>query len=325
MNAFDYQTWHNDLLCCLTQTRATFSTWHIDTVELQRNSQAQWIMAYQWLKNLKQAHSSTLDASSATIDIRASASVAATNLQQLHSHLSALMPWRKGPWNYFGVYIDSEWQSQHKYARLQPHLSKLDDAVVLDIGGGNGYYAHRLIAAGAGQVVVVDPSALFFWQAISANQFTQLPYCHIPQPFVLQTCMLNAFDIVLSLGVLSHRRDVFTHLQDIRSCLATAGVAYLETLVIDGDNQTVLTPNDRYAAMRNVWHIPSIAALQNWILKVGFSTSRVLDVTQTTTNEQRKTPWITGNSLDSFLHPFDEHKTVEGYPAPRRALLELRQ
>nr|WP_169730591.1 DUF1698 domain-containing protein [Carnimonas nigrificans] len=38
-------------------------------------------------------------------------------------------------------------------------------------------------------------------------------------------------------------------------------------------------------------------------------------------DEQRSTEWMTFQSLKDFLDPEDQHKTIEGYPAPRRALL----
>ncbi|WP_455200938.1 DUF1698 domain-containing protein [Kaarinaea lacus] len=45
-----------------------------------------------------------------------------------------------------------------------------------------------------------------------------------------------------------------------------------------------------------------------------------MDVTQTTVEEQRVTHWMHFESLADFLDPEDYNKTVEGYPAPRRAI-----
>ncbi|MCK5863518.1 MAG: DUF1698 domain-containing protein, partial [Marinobacter adhaerens] len=44
-----------------------------------------------------------------------------------------------------------------------------------------------------------------------------------------------------------------------------------------------------------------------------------VDVTPTTTDEQRSTDWMRFNSLQDFLDPNDPSKTVEGYPGPLRA------
>ena len=35
---------------------------------------------------------------------------------------------------------------------------------------------------------------------------------------------------------------------------------------------------------------------------------------------REKTPWIQTESLEDFLHPDDLSKTIEGYPAPVRAI-----
>ncbi len=95
----------------------------------------------------------------------------------------------------------------------------------------------------------------------------------------------------------------------------------LETLVIEGDENAVLVPVDRYAQMRNVYFFPSARALKVWLENVGFENVRIVDENVTTTGEQRTTEWMTHNSLPDYLDPNDPSKTVEGHPAPRRAVL----
>ena len=73
--------------------------------------------------------------------------------------------------------------------------------------------------------------------------------------------------------------------------------------------------------MRNVWFIPSPEQLISWLERCGFQQCEVLDISQTSTNEQRRTDWMTFDSLPQFLDPKDNRKTIEGYPAPVRALL----
>ena len=41
----------------------------------------------------------------------------------------------------------------------------------------------------------------------------------------------------------------------------------------------------------------------------------------TSTEEQRRTEWMTTESLADFLDPEDSSKTREGYPAPLRAVI----
>lgn len=84
--------------------------------------------------------------------------------QQLTQLLKQFMPWRKGPFSLFGILIDSEWQSQMKWQRLQDQISPLHNRLVLDVGCGNGYYAYRMIGQGARAVIGLDPSVLFAMQ-----------------------------------------------------------------------------------------------------------------------------------------------------------------
>ena len=78
---------------------------------------------------------------------------------------------------------------------------------------------------------------------------------------------------------------------------------------------------ERYAQMRNVWFLPSTDALTVWLSRLGFENIRVVDVNDTTLDEQRTTDWMDKQSLKDFLMPEDITRTIEGYPAPRRAVI----
>jgi tRNA (mo5U34)-methyltransferase len=110
-------------------------------------------------------------------------------------------------------------------------------------------------------------------------------------------------------------------LVQLKQLLTAKGQLILETLIIHEDSDTVLCPQRRYARMRNVFFIPTIRCLQNWLQRCGFDSVRCVDVTPTTKVEQRKTFWIDSDSLDTFLDPHDDQRTVEGYPAPVRAMV----
>jgi len=99
------------------------------------------------------------------------------------------------------------------------------------------------------------------------------------------------------------------------------GELVLETLVIEGERGEVLVPEGRYAAMRNVWFIPTVAELEGWMRRCGYRDVRVVDISVTTVEEQRRTDWMRFNSLADFLDPGDPTRTIEGHPAPRRAIL----
>jgi len=237
----------------------------------------------------------------------------------LEEGLQGLRPWRKGPFDFFGVTIDAEWRSDWKWDRLAPLLDFAGKRV-LDVGCGNGYYARRVRGAGAATVVGVDPTLLFSCQSAAFDRYAPDPqWLLLPLPFEALP-KAQPFDLVMSMGVLYHRRDPLAHLSALAAQLAPGGQLVLETLVIPGDAQQVLVPPDRYARMRNVWFLPSVAALQRWLDRLGLE-SHCANVAPTTPEEQRTTPWMPFESLREALAPDDESLTVEGLPAPHRALL----
>jgi tRNA (mo5U34)-methyltransferase len=132
---------------------------------------------------------------------------------------------------------------------------------------------------------------------------------------------LEAFDTVFSMGVLYHRRSPLDHILQLRDCLKPGGELVLETLVIEEDENAVLMPEDRYARMGNVWFIPSVGMLEKWLRRCKLENIKLVDVTTTSLQEQRSTDWMTFQSLKDFLDPADTSKSIEGYPAPRRAVL----
>lgn len=242
--------------------------------------------------------------------------------QQLREALKALHPWRKGPFNLFDIFIDTEWRSDWKWQRVQSAIAPLQGRRVLDIGCGSGYHCWRMRGEGAELVMGIEPTPLFICQFFALQHYIQdhrvgvLPLrCErLPRP-------LSFFDTTFSMGILYHRRSPFDHLLELRDSLRPGGQLVLETLVIEGDEQALLVPQGRYARMGNVWFIPSPRMLQLWLKKVGFVNIELVDVNVTSLEEQRQTDWMQFHSLAQFLDPEDPGRTIEGYPAPRRAIL----
>ncbi|MDY0005407.1 MAG: tRNA 5-methoxyuridine(34)/uridine 5-oxyacetic acid(34) synthase CmoB [Spongiibacteraceae bacterium] len=262
------------------------------------------------------------DLNADTVAVHSAATVATSQQAALRQTLQVLHPWRKGPFDLFGVRIDTEWRSDWKWQRLTPHISPLQNRLVLDVGCGSGYHCWRMRGAGARRVVGIDPGLL------SVMQFQALQrYIGDHRVGVLPLRMedlpprLGCFDTVFSMGVLYHRRSPFDHLQELKDALRPGGELVLETLVVDGDATTVLVPEGRYARMRNVWCLPSVAALLVWMKKLGLRNARCVDVAVTGSDEQRSTEWMRFQSLADSLNPDDPRKTLEGYPAPTRAVL----
>ncbi len=242
--------------------------------------------------------------------------------EQLLSALQGLHPWRKGPFQLFDVHIDTEWRSDWKWDRLRDAVADLAGKRVLDVGCGSGYHCWRMLGAGAAEVIGIDPSPLFNVQFRAIQHFLRQPSINV-LPVALEQLpgQLKTFDTTFSMGVLYHRRSPMDHLTELRETLVPGGQLVLETLVVEGGADTVFVPPGRYARMGNVWFLPSPSALCVWLAKAGFLNVRLVDVSQTGTDEQRTTDWMTFHSLAQFLDPGDPQQTVEGHPAPRRAIL----
>ncbi|EGT78963.1 tRNA mo5U34-methyltransferase [Haemophilus haemolyticus M21621] len=242
--------------------------------------------------------------------------------QRIIHHLKQLMPWRKGPYHLFGIHVDCEWRSDFKWDRVLPHLAPLQGRTILDVGCGSGYHMWRMVGEGAKMVVGIDPTELFLCQFEAVRKLLNNDRRANLIPLGIEQMQpLAAFDTVFSMGVLYHRKSPLDHLSQLKNQLVKGGELVLETLVVDGDINSVLVPADRYAKMKNVYFIPSVAALINWLEKVGFTNVRCVDVATTTLEEQRKTDWLENESLIDFLDPNDHSKTIEGYQAPKRAVI----
>ena len=243
-------------------------------------------------------------------------------VEQIRRQLQGLMPWRKGPFRVHGIELDTEWRSDMKWNRIKNAIAPLDGRAVLDVGSGNGYYAFRMKNAGAARIIGIDPTTLFVCQFLALRQLSAAKNIHV-LPLRLHELPAGAksFDTTFSMGVLYHQRNPAEHLLQLRDTLRSGGELVLETLILPGQKPAVVQPENRYARMRNVWHLPTVPALTRWLEQAGFGDIRVADVSATTVDEQRTTPWMTFESLAESLDPNDSSRTIEGLPAPTRAVL----
>ena len=263
-----------------------------------------------------------IDSSSATLGRAVGLEqIPSSTEQQLENALRGLMPWRKGPFQFGPITLDTEWRSDLKWDRLH---SKIDLTAhrVLDVGSGSGYHLWRMLEAGAAEVLGIDPSVFFHCQFAAIKSLLGHPKAaSLPVTLEEFDAGILDFDTVFSMGVLYHRKDPINHLEQLKRWIKPGGQLILETLVVDGDETTCLVPPDRYARMNNVWFLPSVAALSRWLERVGFDSIECLDVSVTTTQEQHKTDWMQFESFEHAIDPNNDALTIEGLQRPTRAAL----
>lgn len=274
-----------------------------------------------FIDDLPSATPSAITLDTDTIQIGQKSDLNATQAEQLYAALHSLSPWRKGPYDLFGTFIDTEWRSDWKWQRVKPHISDLENRRVLDVGCGTGYHCWRMLGDGADYVLGIDPSMRFVMQYNAVQKYTQdQRFDFLPIGIEDMPRPLNVFDTVFSMGVLYHRRNPINHLIELKELLRDGGEIVLETLIVDQANGGILTPNDRYAQMRNVWSITTVEKTLSLLAEAGFSKARCVDQTITSLDEQRRTDWMRFHSLKEFLDPDEQNKTIEGYPAPKRGI-----
>ena len=241
--------------------------------------------------------------------------------QQIKETALLMKPWRKGPFQINDLLIDSEWQSQIKYNLLEPHFN-LKDKIVGDIGCNNGYYLFRMLSQEPKKLIGFDPSAIYYSQFQFINHFIKSDIVYELLGVEHVSFYEHKFDTLFCLGVLYHRSDPVAMLKSLFKGLNKGGELILDTFMIDGEEEMCLTPKDRYSKIPNIYFVPTVPALTNWCHRAGFETVEVLEMMKTEHQEQRKTEWIDTQSLEDFLDPDDDTKTVEGYPAPKRVYIK---
>jgi len=264
---------------------------------------------------------SIVDLESRAVTIGDPADLGLEDYRLIKDALGQLCPWRKGPFNLFGILIDSEWQSWMNWERLIHHITVLKGLCILDIGSSNGYYMFRMAACNPLMVLGLEPQSNFYFQYLAMQKYLNqknvfcLPVSHDQLPK-----MDKYFDTVFCMGVLYHQKSPVQMLKDIYDSMRSGGELVIENLIINSKENFCLFPKDRYAKMRNIFFIPDLLVMESWLLRAGFTNVRCVDIAKTSSEEQRKTKWIQTETLEDFLDPDDHDKTVEGYPAPVRAI-----
>lgn len=235
-----------------------------------------------------------------------------------------LKPWRKGPFYLEKLFIDAEWKSFIKWNLIASHI-KLEGKDVVDVGCNNGYYLFEMAKFSPKSLTGFDPSGLYKCQFDFINLFIQEPIVYELLGIEHLKIYQKKFDIIFCLGVLYHRSDPIVALKSLKMGLKDNGEVILDTLIIDSDQEIALCPSKTYAKMPNVYFIPTIPTLKGWAARSGLEVTEILAIKDTTIFEQRKTEWIGGLSLESFLNSHNSKETIEGYLAPRRGYFKLKK
>ena len=301
---------------------------NLETLQNKKNECREWKNVQPWYEQIQKL--SQIEKSNLSIDygdwfsVGKKEDLTSQEFDLIIDAAKKLIPWRKGPFNIFGLEIDSEWQSNIKYNLIRPHFN-LKDKVVADIGCNNGYYMFRMLDDKPKRLIGFDPSPLTLHQFEFVNHFVKSDIVYEMLGVEHLEFYNHKFDFIFMLGVLYHRADPVGTLKSLARGLNSKGEILIDTFMIDGDEELCLTPNKRYSKIPNIYFIPTIPALKNWLERAGFENIEVLATTVTTSEEQRKTEWSFDQSLEDFLAPNDKTKTVEGYPAPKRVYIKARK
>lgn len=245
-------------------------------------------------------------------------------LKVIEELASLLKPWRKGPFFLGDLFIDAEWKSFLKWELIAPHI-ELASKDVADVGCNNGYYLFEMAKFNPKSLTGFDPNGLYKCQFDFVNIFIQKPIVYELLGLEHLRIYQKKFDVIFCLGVLYHRSDPIVALKSLKMGLRDDGEIILDMLIIDSDQEIALCPSRTYAKMPNVYFIPTISTLRGWAARSGLEIIEILAIKDTTTFEQRKTEWIGGASLESFLNPDNPKETIEGYVAPKRGYFKLKK
>ena len=270
----------------------------------------------------------SVDASGASVTVQTNEDLTEGKQLALKECARSLAPWKKGPYRLFHLDIDAEWRSDKKWERLSGHLPPLEGKRVLDIGCNNGYFLFRASEYGPSLLLGIDPVALFMAQFELIQHYARRPYLFV-EPLGVEhlPLMRESFEVCLCLGIIYHHRNPIQQLIDIRESLTPGGWLFLESIGIPGSKSHALFPEGGYARMGNVWFVPTLSCLVNWVQRARFVDVQVLADTPSSESEQRATGWCLPHqqSLRESLDSENPELTVEGYPAPRRFLLRARK
>ena len=237
----------------------------------------------------------------------------------IEKHLRAFMPWRKGPFNVFGIDIDAEWRSFRKWNRLKAYLPNLQGQDILDVGCNNGYYMFRMAHQGPRSVLGIDPTVQFAYTFRALNAMAGMDNLRFELLGVEHVHLFpECFDTIFLMGILYHHPSPLEMLKQVMAALRPGGALILETQGIPGEQPVALFPAKRYAKVPGTYFVPTVSCLENLMRRAGCGQVEIIDAHAMSSQEQRATEWMIYESYADYVQKEDASLTVEGYPAPLR-------
>ena len=274
--------------------------------------------------NHLQAH--YLDFSDDVVTIGRKEELSDREYEKVYRVMRDFMPWRKGPYEVFGIHIDAEWRSERKWNRVVPALPDLGDKVVADIGCSNGYYMFRMAHHQPKLVVGFEPYLQHYFAFKTLNGFAGQDNLAIELLGVEHIELFQkSFDVVFLMGILYHRSAPVEVLRAVREAMKPGATLIIESQAIPGDEPIALFPEKRYAKVPGTYFVPTGACLVNWLSRAGYGEVEIFHSHQMSGKEQRRTEWMEFESYADFINDQDPTLTVEGYPAPIRIFLRARK
>lgn len=243
-------------------------------------------------------------------------------LQKIESDLKSMIPWRKGPFDLYGIFIDAEWQSHMKWNRMKDHLPELENKVVADIGSNSGYYLFKIAQYNPALVMGFDPVLKFKLQFEYIQNFARRDNIIYNMLGWHSLSFFESFyDVIFNMGIIYHHRSPLEILDVCYKALKPGGTMIIETMAIASKKEIALTPGRRYCGTPGVWFIPSESALYNWLRRSRFIDIHTIYLDKLTIEEQRSTEWAPFDSLSDFLDQENSDHTKEGYESPSRMIV----
>lgn len=304
-----------------------FPTARLDAVRRLHEEKLRWVsqpkkgfLHYRTpCESLSHIRASRCDFSGDSVQIGRPDDVSETDRQKILEVMRGFMPWRKGPFNIFGIDIDAEWRSERKWNRLLPEIPSLEGKLVADIGCNNGYYMFRAAHYKPQFILGLEPYVQHYYTFRTLNGFTAQDNLEI-ELFGVEHLHLfpGCFDVIFLLGIIYHRPSPIEALRDIYTALKPGGTLLLESQAIPGEEPFALFPENTYAKVPGTWFVPTAACLYNWLKRTGFSNIKLFCQHPMSSDEQRQTDWMIFESYEDFIDKENPELTIEKYPAPLR-------